>query len=1831
VTAFGELRRDLTAQRAVAASSAHELAVAREELRDLRRALAEAARTDQSTQAVDVSAAKEREAALAQKVDELRGRVDAGRELRNELLGRLAELADPDEQIQELDDSYPILLFPLRVETRFRGPDAAEPSRRRGGRDPSRLCVRFYPDDCQVDSFEELLTKVEVDNARAFWIEMWRAGGVPAQERGAWRALVGGSGSGRAAYTVRQYRPVNASAKPSKRRPQDVVLVIVPEIDVAPAERDAAFEYFIAVWKADGNVTREEAALARFHEEVGAARAGEIVEGFSPDPAGQDPPEPYRRAQVGVQCAVLDLPDAPPTKTSSWTQAPRAFALPDRFVVTLFRGDEEVRRVVGNPVASDLATGPDPSLDASQQVREEDGDLFLEEGMRWVADFPRAVEAGMGVEIELSDEEAENGFDRLLVVGLRLSSDEDEGRLELESLLRHHYASKHGFGLVPQGSPSNNTASGATAHSWVDDADASYDVVFGGKDVYAREDDLFRRSDGQWLADALGIDDDVLQDVPGAGGRDQLEARAINVALWPATLGYALEEMLTPLVDPEDTAATRQFFTRYVSGRGPLPAIRVGKQPYGVLPALDFPRWKPSDPRTDPGETKIRASGTGYLGRLHSLLSQMDARWTAMSDDVAHVARPGNPHQTLLDVVGLHSGTVEYHQRYAQSFDQLYNQLVAQMGGWLGGLLASWLRNRSRDVLVRLGADPDAQAPILEKFFYGKSTLLTGAVVDELELSETRLLGASAADGKSYIEWLAASSLETIRRQDFGGNPAPTALLYLFLRHAVMLGHWDAGLRFLEARQLVDPTLARREPSFLHVQDRKDAPLSKFHHLYQPLPEVVGDPDMTLGEYISTPAVLATAAETSDLREIRDALSLLAKSPTARLERLFAEHVDCCSYRLDAWKTGLAAHRLEEMRARQTRRTGVYLGAFGWLEDVRPRQDPPQAADLDPENAEVFARPGDAPLIVDPSNGGYVHAPSLNHAAAAAILKNAHRVRSEDTSAMAVDLSSQRVRRALAVLEGLRNGQTLAALLGYRFERGLHDAHDLEEVDKFVYPLRQAFPLVANHLRNTKADDADIAQLEARNVLDGLKLVERAREPGNESYPFGLTVGEAPGQVPPATEIESEAIDAEVRALLDLHDAVADLLVAESVYQVVQGNFDRAAANTKVAGAGGYPPEIEIVRTPRDGVPLTHRVAVHLDAAADPGASPNGIPMTPRARSSAPLNAWLSERVPNPSDVVVRVSYGTPALPAPKTVTVTQADLGLQPLDLLYVLRSDLTQTMSELDDRIVQVVRYGSDAHPAMDVTVRYTERVPGKVTFFELAPLVANLRTLVLKGRELRPTDLRMPLEAGAEQPQWDETELATRVDAAAATLRTRRDAVAVLAAATSPLDVYARDVSAELLRVGLYGMSESGTGDIHAGVADVFERVVGKLQGFASRWSDKHAAYGALFATWPGLATDDERRAVVREAEGVISSSTTPEPPNDPVAYRAAVDTKKMQFDVVRVQLTSLLSWAGGGLTAFLAAAESLAPALAAHDAIPLDVEDEKSAASALRAAIARRVASLEEDLSRRTDEATTAVAAALALPTAAERVTALQNAARLVLGEDAVLLPRFRLTARAASELQACAAGSDALLTDLRSGGRRFPVDDWMYGLARVRDAIAAWEKAAVLSEGFGAPRQRLVPLQLPFEDGDRWLALEFGADAAPTQSRLLYTAHFAAPFDPSVAQCGILVDEWSEVVPARDVMTGLTFHFDRPGSHPPQTMILALPSALTGQWTWDDLMGSLTETFRAARARAVEPSQVDGSDYAQLLPATLMAVTLYQITIATNLAVNNAIYDRLGGN
>ena len=69
-----------------------------------------------------------------------------------------------------------------------------------------------------------------------------------------------------------------------------------------------------------------------------------------------------------------------------------------------------------------------------------------------------------------------------------------------------------------------------------------------------------------------------------------MQARAMQRALWPATLGYWMDKMLTPLFSDAVVAATREFFTGHVVGRGAVPSLRIGHQPYGILPTTAFSR-----------------------------------------------------------------------------------------------------------------------------------------------------------------------------------------------------------------------------------------------------------------------------------------------------------------------------------------------------------------------------------------------------------------------------------------------------------------------------------------------------------------------------------------------------------------------------------------------------------------------------------------------------------------------------------------------------------------------------------------------------------------------------------------------------------------------------------------------------------------------------------------------------------------------------------------------------------------------------------------------------------------------------------------------------------------------------------------------------------------------------------------------------------------------------------------------------------------------------------------------------------------------------------------
>ena len=1072
------------------------------------------------------------------------------------------------------------------------------------------------------------------------------------------------------------------------------------------------------------------------------------------------------------------------------------------------------------------------------------------------------------------------------------------------------------------------------------------------------------------------------------------------------------------------------------------------------------------------------------------------------------------------------------------------------------------------------------------------------------------------------------------------------------LRHALQLGYSDVSIRLHESSGLYTSTqaaAARLDEPILHVREASTVSESRYQPLYSAAPAITGDANMPVHTFIAQ--LLTTTEFDFYLRDQLDALELLRDMPTAQLERLFADHVDACSYRLDAWLQGLLNMQITGMRrlrdgSGEAPRQGVYLGGYAWLEEVRPENKVLTEKVLDdPQLARAFAGP--SPIMVDSANEGYVHAPSLNHAVTAAVLRNGYisNVTPQNPGALNINLSSSRVRDALSVIEGIRSGQSLASLLGYRFERGLHDDHEQAEVDKHILRLRREFPLRTDHLNSTKPPEGvSIEAIEANNVLDGVAFVEHMQTTKQFTYPFGRA--RLPQPIPAN---EAAAINGEAAKLIQLNDAVSDLILAEGVHQAVLGNYDRVASTYDAFGHAGFPPEPEVVRTPLNGIGLTHRVALHLDAGASSVASP--IPtvahMTPRAQAEPSLNAWIASMLP-PLDRIGCVAGFTDATTvAVATRQVTLDQLGLQPTDLLLLVGDDFDgAAWRELDDRVCSVVRAAGRVRPDGLMTISYSSTTTAEFSVFEVLPLIRNLRRLANRSRPLRATDLGLMNEASTASDASSTVD-PNRVALVVQSMQSIRDDLdAFITPLRALLDDLGRhqddvisgidatvDTAAALLaRAAEHAVPQAGWGALYDGIRVTFAALIDQCHQRALAWQERLADFDAKIIAAAGAATDKEKFVILAQAERCVSTTSTPDPAPPPSAFSdhlVQVDrvafAQRMQ-DLLDVGATNLTS-----LAQLIDHVRGLLP-LAAFDVNAFEVTDHDQAIVRLAEDVARFASVVRDELSSRLTRAATLQTAHDASADANARRDLMSQAGQALLGNDFQMVPTFTVDAASAAELTN-ARDAPGLLTHLTDpadpqAAIDEPLDEWLFGVARVREQLNAWEQAVVFAGSLGVAEHDLQPLQLPFVAGDPWLGLGFPADTALDHDRLLYTAHFATPFQPAATQCGLLLDEWSETIPLDTIDTAVAFHYDRPNSEAPQVMLLVMPTDQRGTWRWDDLLDTLNDTLDRAKRRAVEPVHLDASPLAPFLPATTVASQVIQLTIALDFALNNKIV--LGG-
>ena len=752
-----------------------------------------------------------------------------------ELRERFAVFTDPRKGIANLDDATPILLMPVRLETRFK-------EFSRGEAKAHELWVRVYPDDCWIDGFDPGLTESEVLDARAYWVGIWQAGGIEDQERGAWRMLAGAHGSGRAAWVVEQFQPLPDPPRPVKPRPEDVVLT-VPVDARLPAGEERRRRDLVAGGLASQTVTRRRRAGAP-SARVGrrrAARRGDRRRAAAgrlrqPAPGGR------RQGPGRAQVAFVVFP-AVETKRQPWTRAPRMRVLPDRFVFIGYRGDEPPLVRVGAPVPSTLFVGPDPSAPESEQLRHDaDGNLIVPEELRWLTDFPPAVSVGMAFRDPAHGRAGEHGVRPR--ARRRRAAQRGQGRWagRPRDAAAPPRASRKGLALIPQGTPTNNTEAVGAAHSRLDDPDESFDDAARAA-VCARGRWLDKR-DGQWLAELLGVDAAGARARPRRGRRTS-STRARCTALWPATLGYWMETMMAPVfaraaidADAGVLHAVRQRARRGAGDPHRLAALRHPAGD-GVL----APRVARRVTRRE-----ARPARRPYLRALHALLRAVRPRLAGPRRRRVRSATPGDdPHATAARHPRPAPGSVECAQRYAaDAADALRPPRAGRLAGSSDALDPAVQPTERRDLLPASGRRRP-RPPILELISSARHNALTGRVVDDRAALGERAIRAYTDDGRNYLAGRATRPVprwtsSTAKTASPAGGRR-TALLYLLLRHALQLGYHDDGRRLHVVPACTRPTAvrARADDPFLHVRTAGNVSESKYQPLYAFEPAITGE------------------------------------------------------------------------------------------------------------------------------------------------------------------------------------------------------------------------------------------------------------------------------------------------------------------------------------------------------------------------------------------------------------------------------------------------------------------------------------------------------------------------------------------------------------------------------------------------------------------------------------------------------------------------------------------------------------------------------------------------------------------------------------------------------------------------------------------------------------------------------------------------------------------------------------------------------------------------------------------------------------------------------
>ncbi len=1156
---------------------------------------------------------------------------------------------------------------------------------------------------------------------------------------------------------------------------------------VTPEETAAGRAYWTRRWADEA----DPAAWGDLVTAAGARRAGWVAQATTPT----------NLAERGGAGGAPVFPDTP----EEVTRGTVARCLPDRFVVRAFpRGSAPVT-ARGETVARDIPISPVALSNLDDVANAAEG-LTLPTGSEWIADFDAAKAAGLGVELTLPT--GTQVVDRLVVVGVRGSASEDENAAELADLLLSHRFSD-GFGLLAPGTPTNNADAERSPYRASDaPGEPPIDAPQPGADASA-------------LAAVLGLDpvaiEHLLDPAAPRSGTDAAE-RSANTALWFATwepVLQRLDDAEVPGVTPATIESARRLHRDHVRGAGPAPAIRVGAQPYGVLPVADLDAWSPRD--GDP------------TASLVAVIRRTLRRWIDRAATLPRV-RPGDSvtDEALLDLLGTSPEAVGVRARPAVDGPDL--ALFAAATGAGASVDAEMLLRRA--VLAQYSAH--AARLVLPASLHDQTRTINLPFVSERDAPVvTEILADRTPQVDSVLQALLVLAWDDVKRVRL--RVAPDEFVSPLLERlelppdVVQLVRAsldrpegqvegdgrDAGAvsaRFFAAAQSVR--------AVVHVDGQPAEQLSIA--AIEPVAEArtsLAQVALDLGDdahanWIGSHAIAGLLDWLGVRAEVRAAMDALAAAPIGERQTAVAHALDVASHRADAWATALASSRRATLAVANP--TGLTLGAFGYVEDLR----------LTAERGEPE---------------GWIHAPSTAHAVAAGVLASAHRSNigaKDGAHPFAIDLTSRRGADLRRVLEGVHGGQPIGALLGYQIERGLAGT----QAARFQLTLRELAPMATDELGNELAavdTDAERAQARAAvaDVVDGVSLLRQfpVASLSGPQPPLRAKLAARPKSVfvetwPAVGDDEWALVVAALMATSETLDALSDALLAESVVQYASGNAARASAALDAMGSGAsLDPQLDVL-----GVRAPSRQLSQAAIVVVPRGATGWSATRPRAIADPRLEAWAARRLGDPADVVVAEAGGTQH---------TLEASGLAALDLVYA-------------DDPAAVERMIRAAMPALGDAPIAAERGDGwparQQPLWHVVALAQSLRTVIARSTRLGPSAL-VRVSAPAQRAV-DTDELLERVDRLLGAFQDALDSGAGVIGALDPATLAVEPAAAPAIAAAVRPLEAFGVPTAPPSDPDLVGNVAwawGAWQAAASRLGQARAALDGVRAPRPAGA--------------------------------------------------------------------------------------------------------------------------------------------------------------------------------------------------------------------------------------------------------------------------------------------------------------------------------------------------------------------------------------------